>query len=391
MVYDLLFRAAAETVLTIAADPKHLGARIGITAVLHTWGSTMTHHPHVHMIVPGGGISLDGSRWLSCRPRFFLPVPVFSKLFRGLMLAKLLAAHKAGQLKFFGQHAHLAERKAFAAYLAPLRRRKWYLYSKLPFGGSEAVLAYLSRYTHRVAISNRRLIAFDHNGVTFKYKDYRADGRARYKVMTLATGEFIRRFLIHVLPKGFHRIRHYGLFAKASCADNIARARELLAVPKPQADADVRAPTPCPCCGGRMIIIETFAPPSPSGLIPHDRDYWIAPPPPRSRLLLVLNRLPSRSLNCAVRPSTQACNRHTQPPSQPSIPAAVASLSPHCSRHRASRSFAHTSRVSQIPITNRGRGASAYHRPRVRSLAAFGRRPPCSGSVDHGRHPKPCA
>ena len=265
VVYDLLFRAAAETVLTIAADPKHLGARIGITAVLHTWGSTMTHHPHVHMIVPGGGISLDGSRWLSCRPRFFLPVPVFSKLFRGLMLAKLLAAHKAGQLKFFGQHAHLAERKAFAADLAPLRRRKWYLYSKPPFGGPEAVLAYLSRYTHRVAISNRRLIAFDHNGVTFKYKDYRADGRARYKLMTLATHEFIRRFLIHVLPKGFHRIRHYGLFAKASCADNIARARELLAVPKPQADADVRAPTPCPCCGGRMIIIETFAP----GCQPH--------------------------------------------------------------------------------------------------------------------------
>jgi len=265
VVYDLLFRAAAETVLTIAADPKHLGARIGITAVLHTWGSTMTHHPHVHMIVPGGGISLDGSRWLSCRPRFFLPVPVFSKLFRGLMLGKLLAAHKAGQLKFFGQHAHLAERKAFAADLAPLRRRKWYLYSKPPFGGPEAVLAYLSRYTHRVAISNRRLIAFDHNGVTFKYKDYRADGRARYKLMTLATHEFIRRFLIHVLPKGFHRIRHYGLFAKASCADNIARARELLAVPKPQADADVRAPTPCPCCGGRMIIIETFAP----GCQPH--------------------------------------------------------------------------------------------------------------------------
>jgi Putative transposase/Transposase zinc-binding domain len=265
VVYDLLFRAAAETVLTIAADPKHLGARIGITAVLHTWGSTMIHHPHVHMIVPGGGISLDGSRWLSCRPRFFLPVPVFSKLFRGLMLAKLLAAHKAGQLKFFGPHAHLADRKAFAAYLAPLRRRKWYLYSKPPFGGPEAVLAYLSRYTHRVAISNRRLIAFDQNGVTFSYKDYRADGRARYKLMTLATDEFIRRFLIHVLPKGFHRIRHYGLFVKASCADNIARARELLAAPKPQADADVGAPTPCPCCGGRMIILETFAP----GCQPH--------------------------------------------------------------------------------------------------------------------------
>jgi len=268
-VYDLLFKAAAETVLTIAADPKHLGACTGITAVLHTWGSTMTHHPHVHMIVPGGGISLDGSCWVSCRPRFLLPVPVFSKLFRGLMLQKLLAAHKAGQLQFFGQHTHLAERKAFAAYLAPLRKRKWYVYSKPPFGGPKAVLAYLSRYTHRVAISNRRLIACDERGVTFKYKDYRADGRARYKLMTLATGEFIRRFLSHVLPKGFHRIRHYGLFAKSSCADNIARARKLLAIPQPEAEPadaaatdDTEPPTrshPCPCCGGRMIIIETFA------------------------------------------------------------------------------------------------------------------------------------
>jgi putative transposase/transposase-like zinc-binding protein len=267
VVYDLLFKASSEAVLTIAADPKHLGARIGITAVLHTWGATMTHHPHVHMIVPGGGIALDGKRWLSCQPRFLLPVPVLTKLFQGRMLAKLLAAHKAGRLKFFGQYAHLAERKAFAAYLAPLRRITWYVYSKPPFGGPKAVLAYLARYTHRVAISNRRLIAFDENGVTFRYKDYRADGRAQCKRMTLATDEFIRRFLIHVLPKGFHRIRHYGLFARPSCADNIARARELLAVPEPQgepADADATDPNeprshPCPCCGGRMIIIETFA------------------------------------------------------------------------------------------------------------------------------------
>jgi hypothetical protein len=267
VVYDLLFKAASETVLTIAADPKHLGARIGITAVLHTWGSTMIHHPHVHMIVPGGGIALDGSCWVSCRPSFFLPVPVFSKLFRGLMLAKLLAAHKAGQLQFFNQYARLAERKAFARYLAPLRRRKWYVYSKRPFGGPEAVLAYLSRYTHRVAISNRRLIAFGQNGVTFSYKDYRADGRARYKVMTLATNEFIRRFLVHVLPKGFHRIRHYGLLAKSSCVENLARARELLAVPQPQGTPDDDAGPddpatnahPCPCCGGRMMIIEVFA------------------------------------------------------------------------------------------------------------------------------------
>src|SRR5246127_4316212 len=262
VVYDLLFKASSEAVLTIAADPEHLGARIGITAVLHTWGSTMTHHPHVHMIVPGGGIALDGKRWLSCQPRFLLPVPVLTKLFQGLMLAKLLAAHKAGRLKFFRQHAHLAERKAFAAYLAPLRRIKWYIYLKPPFGGPAAVLAYLSRYTHRVAIANRRLIACDHDGVTFSYKDYRADGRARYKRMTLATDEFIRRFLIHVLPKGFHRIRHYRLFAKGPGADNIARARELLAVSKPEGEptaavVDRSKPT-CPCCGGRMIIIEVF-------------------------------------------------------------------------------------------------------------------------------------
>ena len=220
------------------------------------------------MIVPGGGIALDGKRWLSCQPRFLLPVPVLTKLFQGLMLAKLLAAHKAGRLTFFGQHAHLAERKAFAAYLAPLRRIKWYVYAKPPFGGPKAVLAYLSRYTHRVAISNRRLIASDQDSVTFRYKDYRADGRARFKRMTLATDEFIRRFLIHVLPKGFHRIRHYGLLARPSCADNIARARELLAVQTPQhhnADADVVNPNdppnpshPCPCCGGRMITIESF-------------------------------------------------------------------------------------------------------------------------------------
>src|SRR5712691_9279065 len=242
-------RPAVQGVIRGRADdrggPEHLGARIGITAVLHTWGSTMTHHPHVHMIVPGGGIALDGKRWLSCQPRFLLPVPVLTKLFQGLMLHKLLAAHKAGRLTFFGQHAHLAERKAFAAYLAPLRRIKWYVYSKPPFGGPKAVLAYLSRYTHRVAISNRRLIAFDEDGVTFRYKDYCADGRARYKRMTLATDEFIRRFLMHVLPKGLHRIRHYGLLARPSCADNIARARELLAVSTPQdhnAEADAVNP-----------------------------------------------------------------------------------------------------------------------------------------------------
>ncbi len=264
VIYDLLFKAASETVLTIAADPKHLGARIGITSVLHTWGSALTHHPHVHMIVPGGGISSDGKRWLSSRPKFLLPVQVLSQLFRRLLLQKLRAAHKAGQLQFFDQHARLAEPKAFAVYLAPLRKIEWYLYLKPPFGGPEAVLAYLSRYTHRVAIANSRLIAFNETGVTFRYKDYRADGRARHKTMTLATDEFIRRFLLHVLPRGFHRIRHYGLLASAARKASLARARELLAVsPPPQDDdvpdqpSDVRPP--CPCCGGQMIVVETFA------------------------------------------------------------------------------------------------------------------------------------
>src|SRR5262249_6933741 len=202
---------------------------------------------------------------VSSRPRYFLPVSVFSKLFRRLMLEKLLAAHKAADLQFFGKYAPLAEHKAFAAYLAPLRSIDWYVYTKPPFGGPQAVLAYLARYANGFAISNRRLIAADHNGVTFRYKDYRADGRARYKVMTLATHEFIRRFLTHVLPHGLHRIRHYGLFANGSRVANIARARELLAVPVPaqepdtsQAATDQNRARPCPCCGGRMIIIETF-------------------------------------------------------------------------------------------------------------------------------------
>src|SRR5256885_2939289 len=234
VIYDLLFKASAETLATIAADPKHLGARVGITSVLHTCGSAMTHHPHVHMIVPGGGISLDGTRWVSCRPGFFLPVRVLSRLFRRLFLERLTAAHQ--QLAFFGQHAPLANAQAFATYLAPLRKTEWVVYSKRPFGGPQAVLAYLSRYTHRVAISNSRLIAFDQHAVTFKWKAYRTEAHVRYKQMTLATDEFIRRFLIHVLPKRFHRIRHYGLWAKTSGADNIARARELLAAPKPQSE-----------------------------------------------------------------------------------------------------------------------------------------------------------
>jgi hypothetical protein len=220
------------------------------------------------MIVPGGGISLDGTKWVACRPGFFLPVRVLSRLFCRLFLEKLVAAHQAGELQFSGKHVPLTDRQAFAAYLAPLRNSEWVVYSKRPFGGPEEVLRYLARYTHRVAISNRRLVALDDNGVTFKWKDYRIEGPERYKLMTLDTHEFVRRFLMHVLPSGFHRIRYYGLLASAVRVDNIARARELLAVPLLPVDAIKAATTkpdepkspehPCPCCGGRMIIIETF-------------------------------------------------------------------------------------------------------------------------------------
>ena len=266
-IYGLLFDLAAEVLLTIAGDPRHLGARIGATLVLHTWGSALTHHPHVHMVVPGGGLSPDGSSWIACRPRYFLTVEVLSALFRRLFLQMLIAAHDAGRLQFFGDHGRLADKPAFDAYLAPLRQIDWVVYAKQPFAGPKQVLRYLSRYTHRVAISNRRLISTDQNAVTFKYKDYRIEGAARYKTMTLATDEFIRRFLIHVLPKGFHRIRHYGLLASTNRAANIAHARELLAVPSRPKQPDTPEATideprvlsqPCPCCGGRMIIIETF-------------------------------------------------------------------------------------------------------------------------------------
>ncbi len=273
-LYDLLFRAASETMLPIAADPKHLGARIGITAVLHTWGSAMTHHPHVHMIVPGGGISRDGQRWISSRPAFLLPVRVLGTLFRRLFLTRLLALYDAGGLFLGGGIAPLAERRAFLRFLSPVRKKRWVVYAKPPFAGPQAVLAYLSRYTHRIAISNRRLIAFDGNGVTFRYKDYRRDGPERQRVMTLATDAFIQRFLLHVLPRGFHRIRHYGLLAGSARRASLALARQLLEVaPEPandNTDEPVDHRPPCPCCGGHMIIIETFerwqqprAPPAP--------------------------------------------------------------------------------------------------------------------------------
>jgi len=266
VIYHLLFKAAAETLLTIAADPKRLGARLGITAVLHTWGSALTHHPHLHCIVPGGGLSLDGQRWVSCKSGFFLPVRVLSRLFRRLLLDKLSAAYLAGKLQFFGQHQNLADARDFAAYLAPLRQIDWVVYAKRPFAGPEAVLAYLSRYTHRVAISNSRLIACDERGVTFKWKDYRAKRPDRYKTMTLATDEFIRRFLIHVLPSGFHRIRHYGFLANHMRVKQVQRLRQLLCDDTVDASAetdvsDDHQPTAtytCRDCGAPMIIIETF-------------------------------------------------------------------------------------------------------------------------------------
>ena len=228
VIYGLLFQVAAETLQTIAADPRHLGARIGLTLVLHTWGSALTHHPHVHGIVPGGGLSPDGQRWVACKPGFFLPVRVLSRLFRRRFLEAIEQAHRAGQLQFFGEHAALADASTFADWLAPLRQGEWVVYAKRPFAGPAAVLAYLARYTHRVAIANSRLIALDDRGVTFKWKDYRTKGRTKYKTMTLSAAEFMRRFLLHVLPSGFHRIRHYGLVANAGRRDNLAKARELL-------------------------------------------------------------------------------------------------------------------------------------------------------------------
>ena len=271
VVYDLLMKVSADVMLTIAADPEHLGAKIAITSVLHTWGSAMMHHPHVHMIVPGGGISPDGSKWIRGSAKFLLPVRVLSALFRRRMIEALGLAHKAGKLVFFSELASLADAAAFADYLEPLKQKKWHVYAKRPFGGPKAVLAYLARYTHRVAISNRRLIEVDALGVTFKYKDYRIDGPGRMKTMTVHPHEFIRRFLIHVLPKGLHRIRHYGLLANGQREANLTKARELLrvktvdpasdtvgCVDEAEHDATAVSPRPCPCCGARMLVIETF-------------------------------------------------------------------------------------------------------------------------------------
>lgn len=263
VIYRLLFDVAAETLMTIAADPKHLGAKIGATLVLHTWGSAMTHHPHVHGIVPGGGLSPDGERWVACRPGFFLSVRVLSRLFRRRFIEVMAGLHRAGQLRFFGDHAALADPGAFADWLAPLRHQEWVVYAKRPFAGPEAVLAYLSRYTHRVAISNSRLVALDGDQVAFRWKDYRAKGRTRHKTMTLAADEFMRRFLLHSLPNGFHRIRHYGLLANAGRRENLAKVRDLLDVPPPVPVSEAPDETPrptfvCRCCGAVMHVVEVF-------------------------------------------------------------------------------------------------------------------------------------
>ncbi|CUH61575.1 Putative transposase [Thalassobacter stenotrophicus] len=276
-IYGLLFRASAETVTTIAADPKRLGARVGMTSVLHTWGSALTHHPHIHMIVPGGGLSRDGNQWVACKPGFFLHVRVLSRLFRRLFIEGLMVLHRSGDLAFYSDLKGLAETGAFANWLAPFRKIEWVVYAKPPFGGPGAVLAYLSRYTHRVAISNQRLFSADANTVAFRWKDYRIKSGDRQKVMRLTTDEFIRRFLMHVLPDGFHRIRHYGLLASAQRKTNIAKVRALIgASPPEQEPPSEDDPTPftlrepCPCCGGTMLIIETFK----RGQVPRSR----APP-----------------------------------------------------------------------------------------------------------------
>lgn len=275
VVYDLLFRCTAQTLRTIAADPKHLGAEIGFIAVLHTWGQNLMHHPHLHCVVPGGGMAPDGQRWVACRPGFFLPVRVLSRLFRRLFLENLRNAFQSKELHFCNGLADLQDPLAFARYLAPVAKTEWVVYAKPPFGGPERVLEYLGRYTHRVAIANSRLLDFTDGRVTFKWKDYRHE--SRNKVMTLNADEFLRRFLLHVLPLGFQRIRHYGLLANRQREAKLTRCRELLDVPKP-APLSVPVDEPedyrdryqrltgvslrdCPHCGrGQMVCIETFLP-----------------------------------------------------------------------------------------------------------------------------------
>jgi hypothetical protein len=266
-VYGLLFKAAAEALTTIAADRKHPGANIGVTAVLHTWGQNLQHHPHVHCLVPGGGISPDGGRWIACKRGFFRP-DMLAPLFRRLFLDGLTAAFDAGELQFFTDLVGLNDVKAFAGTLEPLRTIEWLVYAKKPFGGPNQVLAYLARYTHRVAIANSRLLDLDQTHVSFLWRDYRESSGDQSKVMRITIAEFIRRFLLHVLPNGFHRIRHYGLLANGHRADKLALCRSLLDVPPAPVDCNIDAGNdpgasnheipPCPCCGGRMRIIDAF-------------------------------------------------------------------------------------------------------------------------------------
>ncbi len=268
LIYGLLLRSAAETLISTAADRKYLGAKIGLTAFLHTWGENLQHHPHVHCMVPAGGISPDGRHWIACRPGSFLPVRVLSRLFRRLFLAGLTAAYDAGELQFFSDVAALNEAKNFAAALERLRTTDWDVYAKKASADPKQVLCYFSRYTHRVAITNTRLVDLDETHVSFRCKDYRESGGHKSKVVRLEIAEFIRRFLLHVLPDGFQRIRHYGLFANGHRADKLALCRSFLDAPSLPTDRDNRddkdagAPKheapPCPCCGGRMKIIETF-------------------------------------------------------------------------------------------------------------------------------------
>jgi Putative transposase/Transposase zinc-binding domain len=285
VLYDLLFHASAETLRTLAADPEHLGAEIGFLAILHTWGQTLLHHPHVHCVVPGGGLSADGEHWIACRPGFFLPVRVLSRLFRRLFLEQLQQAFDAGELHFYAQLAPLREAKAFAAYLAPAREAEWVVYAKPPFGGAAHVLHYLARYTHRVAISNNRLLDMHDGGISFLWKDYK-HGAAK-KIMTLAPEEFIRRFLLHILPENFQHVRHYGFLANRYRETKLATCRRLLGVSLPTVQAsggeeDYRdryerltgaSLRDCPLCGrGHMVLIETF----PAGSLPR------TPPPDTS-------------------------------------------------------------------------------------------------------------
>jgi hypothetical protein len=269
-VYNILFRATAETLRTIAADPKHLGAQIGFFAVLHTWGQALLAHPHLHCVVPGGGISPDGKRWISCRPDFFLPVPVLSSLFRRLFLDYLRQAFDAGDLQFFSSLEPLRARNAFLRHIAPTRKKDWVVYAKPPFAGPEEVLKYVARYTHRVAISNDRLLDIDDGQIQFRWKDYRDDNRQ--KTMTLGADEFIRRFLLHVLPDGFQRIRYFGFLANRYRAEKLALCRQLMQMPPPAATPEVNKDyrdryealtgislKKCPLCRcGNMVVIETF-------------------------------------------------------------------------------------------------------------------------------------